>query len=214
MNESEDKRQLELLKPQKRVIVFIDGNNLFHAALQCQGTHDIDIQKLALRLCNKDRELKQIRYYYSPFINTVNPATFLDQQQYIHKISNIPNVALIPGRYQKRHLLIPQGIHNKIVNCSNRCVTDADLEGYVEKLTDVNIATDMLMMAINNEYDTAILVSGDADFVPVVKAIKGLKKGKKVQVAAFENSMRRCYHLKNEASSFIRLDWYMARLTP
>jgi len=213
MNKSEDDKQLLLLKPQKRVIVFIDGNNLFHAALECQGTYEINIHKLALALCNKNRGLEQIRYYYSPFIATVNQNTYLQQQQYVQKISKIPNIFIVLGRYEKRHLLIPKSVYKRINSCPNKCVSDAELEGYVEKLTDVNIAVDMLIMAVENKYDTAILVSGDADFVPVVRIVKSMK-GKKVQVAAFENSLRKCYHLKNEASSFIRLDWYMSTTTP
>ena len=38
-------------------------------------------------------------------------------------------------------------------------------------MTDVNIATHLLLDAFNDSYDTAILISGDSDLVPPVKAI-------------------------------------------
>jgi len=41
-----------------------------------------------------------------------------------------------------------------------------------EKGVDVKIATDMLLYAVQEKYDKAILVSGDRDFVPVVETIK------------------------------------------
>ncbi len=46
---------------------------------------------------------------------------------------------------------------------------------FVEKGTDVQIATDMLRRAYVNAYDTAILVSGDSDLVPAVEGGKKLE---------------------------------------
>lgn len=50
-----------------------------------------------------------------------------------------------------------------------------------EKGVDVHLATDMVSMA--NIYDTAILISGDQDFLPAVQAVKNM--GKNVTVAVF-----------------------------
>lgn len=106
-------------------------------------------------------------------------------------------------------------LHSGIIeirNCPNRCIDDSELYGYVEKLTDVSIAVDMVVMAFKDAYDTAILISGDGDLVPAINVVKQIpgkdSKLKKVQVAAFENESRRCYDLKNAATSFIRLDHY------
>lgn len=46
----------------------------------------------------------------------------------------------------------------------------------VEKGTDVNIATSMLTLAYHNAYDTAMLVSEDSDYLPVVEQVKRLGK--------------------------------------
>lgn len=48
---------------------------------------------------------------------------------------------------------------------------------------DVELALDMHHRALNDQYDTAILVSGDGDFIDVVKRLKGL--GKRVEVVSF-----------------------------
>ncbi|MFX0005482.1 MAG: NYN domain-containing protein [Candidatus Hermodarchaeota archaeon] len=50
------------------------------------------------------------------------------------------------------------------------------LNDAVEKKVDIKIAIDMISLAYDDAYDTAVLVSGDGDFLPVVKKIKTLDK--------------------------------------
>jgi uncharacterized LabA/DUF88 family protein len=59
--------------------------------------------------------------------------------------------------------------------------------GVIEKKVDINIAIDIISLAYENAYDTAVLVSGDGDFVPVVNKVKGLDK--KVELWAFRYSL-------------------------
>jgi len=54
-------------------------------------------------------------------------------------------------------------------------------ELFNEKAVDVNLAVDMIML--RNNYDIALLVSGDQDYVPAVQAAKNF--GKKVINVAF-----------------------------
>ena len=46
----------------------------------------------------------------------------------------------------------------------------------VEKHTDVNLATDMIVGAHEDRYDQAMLISADADQVAAVRAVRGLGK--------------------------------------
>jgi uncharacterized LabA/DUF88 family protein len=55
----------------------------------------------------------------------------------------------------------------------------------VEKGIDVAIAVESLTLAYENAYDTALLVSGDGDYVELVEALK--RKGKRVECAMFRN---------------------------
>jgi len=56
-----------------------------------------------------------------------------------------------------------------------------------EKKVDIKIAIDIISLAYENAYDTAILVSGDGDFIPVIKKVKELKK--KIEIWAFRYSL-------------------------
>ncbi|MEJ2296245.1 MAG: NYN domain-containing protein, partial [Candidatus Lokiarchaeota archaeon] len=60
-------------------------------------------------------------------------------------------------------------------------------KGAIEKKVDINIAIDIISLGYENAYDTAVLLSGDGDFVPVVKKVKEM--GKNVEVWAFNYSL-------------------------
>ncbi len=60
----------------------------------------------------------------------------------------------------------------------------------------------MITKAFKNQYDVAILVSGDADFVQVVQEVKD--QAKHVELAVFPS--QRCYHLKQCSDRIIILN--------
>ena len=59
----------------------------------------------------------------------------------------------------------------------------ADMRGNEEKGVDVRLATDMIKLAWVDDYDIAVLISSDGDFVPVVEFLK--TRGIKVIHGAF-----------------------------
>ena len=59
--------------------------------------------------------------------------------------------------------------------------------GAIEKKVDIIITNDIISLAYKNLYDTAVLIPGDGDFVPVVRKLKELDKN--VEVWAFRYSL-------------------------
>jgi len=53
-----------------------------------------------------------------------------------------------------------------------------------EKMTDVNIAVEILKDVYQNEFDAALLISADSDLVPPVKTVRELFPNKRVVVAS------------------------------
>jgi len=53
------------------------------------------------------------------------------------------------------------------------------------KGVDIALTTDLLSGAYNNNFDRAVLVAGDGDYVPLINEVKRL--GKVVHVLFFEN---------------------------
>ena len=70
-----------------------------------------------------------------------------------------------------------------------------------QKEVDVAMACEMVLHAVNDNYDTAIIVSGDRDFVPAVEHIQRL--GKTVEVASFESC--KSSFLKKAADKYTNL---------
>ena len=49
-----------------------------------------------------------------------------------------------------------------------------------EKQTDVNIVTCLFESAIRDEFDKAIIISGDTDLIPAIKSLKALYPTKRI----------------------------------
>lgn len=82
-----------------------------------------------------------------------------------------------------------ESLHAYLRNCgcTIRISNLHDHEDGRQKGVDVDLATDMVLFACKDYYDTAILVSGDGDFIPAVEKVKDM--GKRVEVACFGNTI-------------------------
>lgn len=140
-------------------MIFIDGANLFHSLEQVCGRTDLDYHKLCLALGAR-RNLRRTYYYNARVDQSRNPERYADQQRFFAYLHRVPNFAVKLG--------------NLVYSPDSRPR---------QKGVDVSLATDMLMHAFRGNYDTAILVSGDADFADAVQAVKDL--GPNVEIALF-----------------------------
>ena len=73
-----------------------------------------------------------------------------------------------------------------------------------EKKIDIQIAIDIVSLAYENAYDTAVLVSGDGDFLPVVEKIKSLNKT--LELWAFRYSLANALKEQMEMKNIFYLD--------
>ena len=167
-----------------RVAIFIDGSNLYHILKDIYGTSknmiNFNFEKFSNLLINGRKGIRTY-YYTAPLDRKKDEETYKKQQQFFEKIKQIQNFKLILCRMQK------EKVDGKII--------------YVVKEDDIHLAVDMVKLAYNNAYDTAILVSSDGDFVPAIKAIQEI--GKKVENVGFKKKFS--WHLKQESDLFKQL---------
>ena len=131
----------------ERVMVFIDGSNLYHVLDQNCSRHDVQFDKFAKKLAN-GRSLRRI-YYYNIRQESDRNDGRVDQDRFLHSLYETPYVEVRLGVAKQRR------------------------DHVVEKGVDVMLATDLVVRAYQDQYDTAILVSGDGDFYPGHTGSKG-----------------------------------------
>ncbi len=62
---------------------------------------------------------------------------------------------------------------------------------------------------MKNNYDIAILVAGDDDYVPLVRAIK--EEGRRIILWFFEGSKGLSKALRREADYFFDISWFLLK---
>ncbi len=165
----------------ERVCVFIDGANFYYQCKDNLGRTDIDFGKFAQWLVGPGRTLVRTYYYTVRLTPDHRPEQQKGQQKFLGALDRVPYLEVRLGKLVKRD-----------TNCS---ACGDHQERWVEKGVDMRVGVDMLAAAAKDLYDTAILVTGDADLAEAIKAVKEL--GRHVEVAAFQKN--RSYELVQTA---------------
>lgn len=155
-------------KKKERVAVYIDGNNFYKYLKDKQVNfpkgEKFDFTKFVDFLVS-ERELISKRYYVGIARNTDgslrSKQIVRGQQKFLSKIEN-------EGFIIKRGRVMYDGGRIR------------------EKGTDVKIAVDLIIGAVDDIYDTAILISSDTDIIPAIKYIKYRKK--KLEYVGFSHA--------------------------
>lgn len=167
------------MKSQTRVMVFVDGSNLFWSM------HRIDL-----------------KIDFHKLVSQIVGERFLVRPYYYCSVSVPPNERQI----RFHHALKYQGF--TVIAKPLKTMKVGRKEIFIEKGVEVALATDMLVAAFRDLYDTAILVAGDNDYTSVVDEVKRL--GKIVEVASFSFAIGR--ELKAVADKFIELESLKERI--
>jgi len=151
----------------ERVMIFIDGSNFYHSVKDTFGLFPGEIENTEVfrklsEFLKGDRMLIRICYYNAPLDIKYNKEIYSKQQSFLDRLNNVPGF--------------------KVIRCRLRKIEKDD--GKVEyrvKGDDIKLTVDMLSDAYEDQYDTAVIVSGDGDFKPLVDKVR--KLGKKVENA-------------------------------
>ena len=153
----------------ERVAIYIDGSNFYHylkdKEIAFPKGSKFDFKDFTDFLI-EDRECYSRRYYTGIFRNTDGAQKSIDlvkgQQTFLSKLED-DGFDIKRGR-----ILYNDGGRPR------------------EKGTDVKIAIDLIIGAIDNHYDTAILISSDTDLIPALQYVKYKKK--KLEYVGFSHA--------------------------
>lgn len=153
----------------ERVIAYIDGFNLYFG-LKSKGWQRylwLNQQNLVKSLLKPQQSLVFTKYFTARISGP--PDKQKRQTTYIEALNTLPDFKIFYGKYQH----IPR-------QC-RQCGFEDEFPN--EKMTDVNIAVELLSDAFQDRYDTAFLISADSDLVPPITQIRFLFPNKRVVVA-------------------------------
>ena len=100
---------------------------------------------------------------------------------------------LVKERKPRSPMRCPNDDCKKLITHCPHC--DQVIRRTVEKGVDTSLVVDLIQHATDDTYDRAVLVSGDADFVPAVELVQRL--GKQVIHA----------HFRNRANELMKASW-------
>jgi uncharacterized LabA/DUF88 family protein len=160
---------------QKRIAIFIDGSNFYNGSKMVLGKTAVNFQTFGVILLNYvKREFPElfpeasfeIIYYNSLIDPQFDASGYERQNSFLQRLRQTPQLTLKLKRL----------LYEKVGGSEKYCAE--------EKGVDLQIAMDMITKAKSDEYDLAILVSGNGDFAETIEYVKG--SGKKVYVAFFQ----------------------------
>ena len=173
-----------------RVITYIDGFNLYYGLREggFNRFYWLDLQMLSLQLLRNQQKLAEVKYFTA---RVSDPADKRKRQtNYLEALQT--HCAIKP--FEGQFLAKPVECHG----CGRRW------PDHEEKMTDVNVATEMLTDAFQKRFDTALLISGDSDLVPPIRAIR--KHFPALRVVVAFPPKRYSKNLANTAHGFVFID--------
>lgn len=178
----------------KRVVCLIDGFNLYHVLHDCHPAHCkwCNYRTLATHFLAKNDVLTDV--YYFTASATWDTDKVARHSAFVAALRHY-GVKIVWGNFKKKHL--------KCRHCHKTYLT------HEEKETDVNIATTLLSLAYENEFDKAFIVSGDSDYVSVIETVKAKFPGKTIGALIPYNPRKP--HIANHMRRTVDIDFNIER---
>ena len=178
----------------KKLMIFIDGQNIYYGCKGFRSNYKYDIDKLVEVLSNlkSDRELIDVRYYAS--LRPIDKNKPNDEERFRKQQGFYESLKFKYTTFIKR---------TKMKETKCRICGKTYLEPR-EKGIDVSIGTDLLLYGFTEQCDVAIVVSGDSDLVPVIRKLRDRRPSMRVEIAQFAHMVG--VDLKQACNEFIELD--------
>ena len=154
----------------QRVIAYIDGFNLYFGLRESglRRCYWLNLQTLAEHLLRPAQVLVATKYFTARIAggragDSTDRERTLDQNRkrqsdFLEALNTLPDFEMFEG-----HFL------GKDIQCRS---CQASWRTHEEKMTDVQIATEMLDDAYDDRFDVALILSADSDLVPPMRSIR------------------------------------------
>ena len=150
-----------------KVIVYVDGFNLYHGALESTPYKWLNIEQLCYNLLPAGAEIVSLKYF-TAWVKPQGDASRPGRQKIYVKALELtsPMLEIIPGSFFARD--------------KRRQISGSDPPEYAtvkimeEKGSDVNLASHLVYDACRDHFDCAVVISNDGDFAGALDIVKNL----------------------------------------
>jgi len=159
-----------------RTAFLIDGFNLYHSLVAASrdlggvSTKWLDIHSLCssyLHIIGGGASIESI-YYFSALATHMDPNKVARHKTFIKALEST-GIKVQLGRFKNKEITCPF--------CKKRIIR------HEEKETDVAISVKLIELALNDEWDTIVVVTGDTDIAPAIRTSLRLYPQKKIYIA-------------------------------
>ena len=176
-----------------RVCILIDGSNFYHLVLKKFGLKEtqFDFEKFAGFLAN-GREISDTgKRFYTGTVSEkegdIRTKKAMAKQTSLFTVLKNNHWEIKTSKLRTRKERIP--IDDRVVDYEKFLkfgIKKIIYERLREKGIDVKLATDLIVGAVDDQYDTAILVSSDSDLNPAIDWVRyRYRKKKKIEYIGF-----------------------------
>ncbi len=165
----------------ERVAFLIDGLNVYHsmkAALDsglvqhAKWLNYVDFCQSLLRdvvFFRSDSVLSSVNYF-TALATHIPDCSLVQRHRTLIEVLDSLGTKTVLGNFKKKKVTCKAQCGLRFVSCE-------------EKETDVNIAISLLRLFLNDQCDTAVVMSDDTDLVPAISAAKEIYPNKRIGVA-------------------------------
>lgn len=175
----------------ERVQIFIDGGNFYHLVLKKLNVKEGEFffDAFVDFLTNGRRVVEQGKRYY---IGTVrekmgderSKRAMANQTRFFSILKSTGwDIKTSKLRTRTERIVIDSRIEN-FEELRKKGVSEIIIHTKREKGIDVKLATDVIVGAVDDRYDTAIVVSSDSDLIPALDWVR-MRRKKKVEYVGF-----------------------------
>ncbi|PIU29505.1 MAG: hypothetical protein COT09_00485 [Candidatus Hydromicrobium americanum] len=143
-----------------KVIFYIDGLNLYNGLKEAhlRKYYWLNLYELAKKLCFEDEKIINVKYFTSIVSSKFDIGKYYRQATYIGVLKTLSRrFKIITGRHQRGK--------KTCGHCGYTSIT------FKEKMTDVNIGSQIFEDAHLGKCDIIKLISGDSDLIPICKTV-------------------------------------------
>ncbi|OGI17776.1 MAG: hypothetical protein A3J63_03650 [Candidatus Moranbacteria bacterium RIFCSPHIGHO2_02_FULL_40_12b] len=175
----------------ERIQIFIDGGNFYHLVLKKLGIRedDFSLEDFAVFLAN-GREIVNMgkRFYVGTVREQVGNKRSIDAMSRQTKLfatlkSNRWDIKTSKLRTRIEKIRIDSRVVNH-EELRRKGISEIEIRTTREKGIDVKLATDLVVGAVDDRYDTAIIVSSDSDLMPAIDWVRK-KRNRKIEYIGF-----------------------------